>query len=72
MKKRRRLKKGVSNALYAVLSLFMLSVFVYTFVGAVLQESYKLVPPTAEEIVELKQSPYFFMADAYETEDGGF
>jgi len=44
----------------------MLVVGLYVFFGAVLQESYKLDPPTSAEITELKQSVYFYLADGLE------
>lgn len=64
--KKRRLKKWVRTTFSIICGTLMLVVGLYVFFGAVLQESYKLDPPTSAEITELKQSVYFYLADGLE------
>jgi hypothetical protein len=62
MKKKRHLKKAVKTAFTVIFCILIALMFVYVFIGAILQESYKLDPPTAAEVEELKHSVYFLLA----------
>ncbi len=66
MKKKKRLRKWVKTTFSVICSLLFLVIGLYVFFGAVLQESYKLDPPTTAEVAELKQSVYFYLADGLE------
>ena len=52
MKKHRRLRKPIRIALKVLACVAFVIVMLACFAGAVLQESYKLYPPTAEELTE--------------------
>ena len=64
--KKKRFKKAAKAAFAFLLCIVTVAACIYLFFGAVLQESYKLNPPTQEEIIELKHSPYFFFAKGWE------
>jgi flagellar basal body-associated protein FliL len=49
-KKSRHLRKSIQIALDVVMTAAIAFVMMYAFAGAVLQESYKLDPPSQEEI----------------------
>lgn len=51
-KKTRHLRKSIRIALDVVITAAVAFGMMYAFAGAVLQESYKLDPPTAAEIKE--------------------
>lgn len=51
-KKTRHLRKSIRIALDVVITAAVTFGMMYAFVGAVLQESYKLDPPSAAEIKE--------------------
>ena len=52
MKKYRRLRKPIRIALKVLAYIALCVMFLTSLVGAVLQESYKTYPPTAEELAE--------------------
>lgn len=52
MKKHRRLRKPIRIALEVLACSALCIMFLVSLVGAVLQESYKTYPPTAEELAE--------------------
>lgn len=52
MKKHRRLRKPIRIALEVLACAAAVAVMLIALFGAVLQESYKLYPPTDEEIAE--------------------
>ena len=51
-KKSRHLRKSIQIALDVVMTAAIAFVMMYAFAGAVLQESYKLDPPSAAEVKE--------------------
>lgn len=56
-RKRKQLRLWVRILLASIAALIAFLLFMYIMGGAVLQESYKLAPPTAEEIASAKVDP---------------
>lgn len=52
MKKHRRLRKPIRITLEVLTCVALCIMFLTSLVGAVLQESYKTYPPTAEELAD--------------------
>lgn len=67
-RKKKQLRLWVRILLAAIAALIAFLLFMYIMGGAVLQESYKLTPPTPEEVASAKANPgiYNWLVTAYD------